>query len=592
MVTLSRTTTSPIRPLGLALLGAVAALGVLVATSAVRSSWSAMLFFLMAGVVLAMLPVRLPGGAVSLLPAVLIPVWLNGGPIATSAIAAAAVLLSSAIHRVGLLRTVLSAAIVLAGVFAGHLLAFGVVAAGVLPESLPERAVLATLFAVGSWAGEVLIGWIATRDAVADAARPIPRASLIANLLLLPPAIILADVLVTRGVILFVLLLIILMVALGLIALYLSAETDRRGVAGERARLQSIVSQVPDGIFTVRPDLTVDWMNETATRLTGWDLEDAAGRTSADIIQARQQDGAVLDHRQAFLEAARNGQPVHTRAILRNRDGVERSVIISYTSMTSATAGLEIGVAAIREIPDDSRDSQIATLGHELRSPLTAILGYTGLMLQATPGSLDAEHQTEFIGRIAASSDYMLRLVNNLLDLRRIESGAEQLHPTLVDLDRVLQVVMALARLRATEKQLITRLAIEPDLPPICTDELLLRRTVDNLLSNAIKYTPPGGTVRLAAARRGDGVEISVSDTGIGLTDDEKARLFERFFRSTRPEARRERGTGLGLALVRESVRRLGGEISVTSRLGGGSTFTVWIPPLARTDEPSVAAAR
>jgi signal transduction histidine kinase len=184
----------------------------------------------------------------------------------------------------------------------------------------------------------------------------------------------------------------------------------------------------------------------------------------------------------------------------------------------------------------------------------------------------------------------MLRLVNNLLDLRRIESGAEQLQPAPIQLDRVLQIVWALARLRAAEKQLVTTLWIEPDLPALCTDELLLRRAVDNLLSNAIKYTPAGETVRLAASRSGDGIEISVSDTGIGLTEEEKQRLFERFFRSTRPEARQERGTGLGLALVRESVRRLGGEITVNSQVGKGSTFTLWIPPLPRSGQPAVAA--
>lgn len=590
MLTLTRATTPIIRPLGLALLGAAAALGVLVATNAARSSWSAVVLFFVAGVVLAMLPVRMPGGAISLLPAVLITTWLTAGPVAAAAVAAAVTLLANAAGRVGLLRTVLGTATALAGVFVGHLFAFVVSSAALIPDGWSERAIGAAVFAVGAWAGEWLIAWIATRDEVAEAARPLPRASLIANLLLVPPATILADVLVSRGVILFVLLLVVLIVALALIALYLSAETDRRGAAGERERLQSIVSQVPDGIFTVRPDLTVDWLNETAARLLGWEPDEATGRPSAEVIVARQRDGTVLDHRQVFLEAARTGQAVHTRATVRNRDGAERAVIISYTSMASATDGLEVGIAAIREVSDDGRDSQIAALGHELRSPLTAILGYTGLMLQAAPGSLDAEHQAEFIGRIAASSDYMLRLVNNLLDLRRIESGAEQLHPTQLQLDRVLQVVMALARLRAAEKQLVTSLSIEPDLPPFVTDELLLRRTVDNLLSNAIKYTPAGGTVQLSAARRDTGVEISVSDTGIGLTEDEKQQVFERFFRSKRPEARTERGTGLGLALVRESVRRLGGEITVESKIGQGSTFTIWIPPLTRADEPAAVA--
>ncbi len=117
---------------------------------------------------------------------------------------------------------------------------------------------------------------------------------------------------------------------------------------------------------------------------------------------------------------------------------------------------------------------------------------------------------------------------------------------------------------------------VEPDLPALVTDELLLRRTVDNLLTNAVKYTPSGGTVRLTAARQGNNVVIAVADTG--LTQEEQQRLFEQFFRSARPEARRQSGTGLGLALARETARRLSGEIRVLSAEGVGSTFRLRLP--------------
>jgi signal transduction histidine kinase len=178
----------------------------------------------------------------------------------------------------------------------------------------------------------------------------------------------------------------------------------------------------------------------------------------------------------------------------------------------------------------------------------------------------------------------MLRLVNNLLDLRRMESGVEQLQPAPIHVDRILQLVVAMARPRASEKQMTITLEVQPELRPVLTDELIVRRIVDNLLSNAIKYTPAGGSVRVTAKQRADSVEIAVIDTGIGLSEDEQQMLFQRFFRSSRPEARQERGTGLGLALVQESIRRIGGQISVKSQLGEGSTFTVSIPPLAPSD--------
>ena len=138
-----------------------------------------------------------------------------------------------------------------------------------------------------------------------------------------------------------------------------------------------------------------------------------------------------------------------------------------------------------------------------------------------------------------------------------------------------------MGRPRATEKGIEVTLVAPEDLPVVLSDELLVRRIVDNLLSNAVKYTPSGGKVRVTAKAAGSAVEIAVADTGIGLTDEEQKLLFQRFFRSARPEARQERGTGLGLALVQESVRRLGGTIRVTSKVGVGTTFTVTIPPLA-----------
>ena len=574
------------RPLGLTILGVLVTAAALVVDGVAGGGcgWPTVLLCAVAGAALASLPARLPGGSISLLPAVLLPAWLSCGLAVTGLLAVAAVLLATAVLRTGTVSGLLRAAAALAGVFVGDL--FGWLTLGLVQpvESIPGPLVAAAAFAVGVWVGELAIARVAVSGGLAAEARSLPGPSLIANLLLVFPGTILADALATRGVTLFALFLVVLIVALGLIALYLTAETERRGAAGERQRLESIVSQVPDGIFAVRPDLTLEWLNDTASRLTGWDPELAAGQPAADVVQARRPDGTAVDHREVFLQAAATGKTVHEAATLKARDGLERTVIISYTSLADSPDGFEVGVAAVREIAEDDRDAQIADLGHELRSPLTAILGYTGLMLGAAPGALDATRQAEFIARIAASGDYMLRLVNNLLDLRRLESGADQLQPASIHVDRILQLVVAMARPRASEKQMTITLDIQPELRPVLTDELTVRRIVDNLLSNAIKYTPTGGSIRVTAKQRADSVEVAVIDSGIGLTEEEQRQLFQRFFRSSRAEARQERGTGLGLALVQESIRRIGGQISVKSQVGTGSTFTVSIPPLTRTE--------
>ena len=576
------------RPLGLTILGALVTVAAVLVdeASGAGCGWPTVLLYVAAGAALASLPVRLPGGSISLFPAVLLPAWLSCGMPVTSTMVVAAVLLASTFVRADTLTTLLAGAAALAGVFVGDLFGWAALSIAPLPGIVPASLVASIAFAIGVWVGELTITRLAVAGGFAGEARSLAGASLIANLLLVFPGTILAEVLMTRGVTLFALLLVVLVVALGLIALYLSAETARSGAAGERQRLESIVSQVPDGIFAVRPDLTLEWLNDTASRLTGWDPEQAAGQPANEIVQAQRPDGTTVDHHEAFMKAASTGKAVHEAATLKARDGQERSVFISYTSLTDSPTGFEVGVAAVREIAEDNRDAQIADLGHELRSPLTAILGYTGLMLGAAPGSLDAERQAEFISRIAASGDYMLRLVNNLLDLRRMESGVEQLQPAPIHVDRILQLVVAMARPRASEKQISITLEIQPELRPVLTDELIVRRIVDNLLSNAIKYTPSGGAVRVTAKQRADTVEVAVADNGIGLTEEEQQMLFQRFFRSSRPEARQERGTGLGLALVQESIRRVGGQITVTSEVGKGSTFTVSIPPLAPTEGP------
>ncbi|MGE3271408.1 MAG: PAS domain-containing protein [Chloroflexota bacterium] len=389
MLTVRRARLIPVRPLGMTLLGSVIAMVALVAGNRNECSSLPVLLYVAAGAVLAGLPVRLPGGAISLLPAVLIPVWLSCGVVVTGLTAVAAVLIPVILMRPTLLTVTAGAAATLAGVFAGDLLGRGAVALIPRPDFIAESIVAGVAFAAGVWIGEQVIVQVARRGALLQEDQRPAGSSFIASLLLVFPGTILAEVLVTRGITLFTLLLVVLIVALVLISLYLTAETERRGVAGERERLESIVSQVPDGIFAVRPDLTVDWVNDTAGRLTGWDPEQAAGHPADEVVPARGTDGQPVDHQAAFMEAARTGIAVHRAGTLTTRDGKERSVVISYTTLADSVDGFEVGVAAVREVADDdARDSQIADLGHELRSPLTAILGYTGLMLGAAPRAI------------------------------------------------------------------------------------------------------------------------------------------------------------------------------------------------------------
>src|SRR4051794_35744749 len=220
-------------PASLAALGAVAALGSLFAGGGSDHGWTAGPLLLAAGIILAALPVRLPGSVLAFLPGVLIPSWLALGLVATALLAVAATLIGGVIRRSRPELIVLSATTALAGVFAGDLggraMAALVSSVGSLPAGLSEGIVLGAGFALGFWLAERAILWVAGRTPFPGDLRRLPRASLVANLLLAWPSAILVDVLQARGVLLFGLLLALLVAALVLIALYLGAETERWG---------------------------------------------------------------------------------------------------------------------------------------------------------------------------------------------------------------------------------------------------------------------------------------------------------------------------------------------------------------------------
>lgn len=527
-------------------------------------------------VVRACLPARVP---VTFVPAMLWAAWLAAGLGPAVSIAAVATLVGILILTRVVHPAVVAALAAAVATAAGGLLASLV--PGAAARGLFDLAPLAagTMFMVGYWLVELVVLVLASRWKVTPSSELVPRSSLLANLLLLVPGLAVADLLLIRGVVLFAPALIVLLAALALIALYLSAETGREEAALDRARLQSIVEHAPEGIFAVGPDLSVECLNDSAARLSGWDPSEAVGRLCRDVVHVRRPDGTPVDHAEAFARAARIGATVNVSGTLRPTDGEARPVVVSYTAVADRAGGFQVGVGAIHEtVAADRMEERAADLGHELRSPLSTILGYARLMASMPAGTIDAANQAEFIARITESGDYMLRLVNNLLDLRRLEAGTEPIELDQLDVESFLLSAILLIKPSADEKRITMRLHVKPETPPLVTDELLVRRIVDNLLSNAVKYTPPGGSVRVMAERELDGVTICVSDTGIGLSEEEQARLFERFFRSARPEARRQRGTGLGLALVQEAAKQLRARVRVESKVGVGSSFALWVP--------------
>jgi signal transduction histidine kinase/CheY-like chemotaxis protein len=235
----------------------------------------------------------------------------------------------------------------------------------------------------------------------------------------------------------------------------------------------------------------------------------------------------------------------------------------------------------------------VSMVTHELRTPLTSVLGYVDLMLDGEVGDLSAE-QHEYLTIVKNNATRLLGLINDLLDIARIEAGGFDLQRTAVDVGRLLhEVADTLAPMLDAKDQRLS-LDLSKPLAQVWADPDRLMQIVVNLASNAHKYTPAGGSISLAAEQSDGFGRIQVRDTGVGLSDDELAHLFTKFFRTRNPATRAATGSGLGLALTRSLVELHGGTLSVISAPGEGSTFSFTmpladLPPDAPADAPDIA---
>ena len=219
----------------------------------------------------------------------------------------------------------------------------------------------------------------------------------------------------------------------------------------------------------------------------------------------------------------------------------------------------------------------LANMSHELRTPLNAIIGFSEVLLERMFGELNPK-QEEYLQDIMTSGRHLLSLINDILDLSKVEAGRMELEPSAFDLPAALEGCLTLVRERATRHGITLGLTVDERLGQIVADERKVRQVVLNLLSNAVKFTPEGGRVAVGAARADGSVEVSVSDTGIGIAQDEQEAIFEEFRQAGSDYTRKREGTGLGLALSRKFVELHGGRIWVKSEVGKGSTFTFTLP--------------
>ena len=226
----------------------------------------------------------------------------------------------------------------------------------------------------------------------------------------------------------------------------------------------------------------------------------------------------------------------------------------------------------------------LATMSHELRTPLNSIIGFSEVLLGA--GNL-TEKQHRYAANIMTGGRQLLALINDILELAKLEAGKMRLHVEPVDVSALCETAAGLVRQLAERKNLDLKVLADAAATPVRQDAGKLNQILTNLLSNAVKFTPEGGRVVLKAVADGTELVFTVQDTGVGIAPDEQELVFEKFRQAANPMTREQGGTGLGLSIVRELAKLLGGDVTLHSELGRGSTFTVRVAA-ALPDDPAL----
>jgi signal transduction histidine kinase len=265
-----------------------------------------------------------------------------------------------------------------------------------------------------------------------------------------------------------------------------------------------------------------------------------------------------------------------------NRD--ELGVLAANLNRVSAELGQ---LYAQLEAANRHKSEFLANMSHELRTPLNAVIGFSEVLQEKMFGDLN-DKQAEYVRDILSSGRHLLSLINDILDLSKVEAGRMELELAPFHLPSTLEATLTLLRERAMRHGIALGLKVDDRLDELVADERKVRQVVLNLLSNAVKFTSEGGQVEVRAVLEDSLVRVSVSDTGNGIALEDQSRVFEAFSQVGTDDARKHEGTGLGLTLTRRFVELHGGEISVESAVGKGSTFAFTLPlrpwPTSETD--------
>jgi PAS domain S-box-containing protein len=392
------------------------------------------------------------------------------------------------------------------------------------------------------------------------------------------------------------------------------AEMARRDT---EARFNAFMDANPAMTWMKDENLRYTYVNESIVRSTGIETSAWLGRTRAEIFGAESADLVRERDREVLMRNEPN-EFVDSREV-RGEKQFLNTIRFPFTAPDGQrfVGGIAIDITALRETEAQLREATadlerkvrertaqlqeaknraeagaraksdfLASMSHELRTPLNGIIGFAEFMIDGKPGPLNVK-QKEYLGDVLASGRHLLQLINDLLDLSKVESGKMTLYPEAFRIASAIEEVCAVMKPLAQPKNIAFTTIIEPPLDVVTLDEQKVKQILYNLLSNAVKFSGDGGQVQISAAiRDASQLVLSVSDNGIGIKAEDITRLFIDFEQLDAGIARRHTGTGLGLALTRRLVELQGGAIHAESEFGKGSRFIV-VLPLAPKGESS-----
>ncbi|MCZ7380463.1 MAG: PAS domain-containing sensor histidine kinase [Candidatus Methanoperedens sp.] len=379
------------------------------------------------------------------------------------------------------------------------------------------------------------------------------------------------------------------------------AEVDVRRTQEEllqsEEKYRTLIENMQEGVFIIQ-DSKLQFVNDFFAKSAGYTVEECIGKDFREFVAPEDLD-MVVDRYYRLLA----GEDIHKECELcmLHKD-MNTKIFVNMNLRLITYRGNTASMGTVKDITESKKAQELrlennclalasktksdflANMSHELRTPLNAIIGFSELMKQRVPGELNKK-QENYVDDILTSANHLNELINDILDLSKAEAGKTELVPEKLPVHQAINEGLTLVKEKAMNQKVKLNVELGPGLEFIVADKQRFKQILFNLLSNAVKFSKPeGGEVTVNAVKANDMAQISVSDTGIGIKEEDLGKLFRTFQQLDMSMSRKYGGTGLGLAITKQLVELHGGRIWAESRYGEGSTFTFLLPTAAKNE--------